>query len=424
MLKFLTLISISIMFSSCSSVYADRVSVLSEKPQRELDLVNENLLLLLAMDYESRGWTANSSDILLRLYQKTDNSNYAYEYLLSLNKSLKYQKVIDEFQRLKLDGDRNIGEYAKALLSLKEFDKAEIQALKIKNRSEMDYKVLAMIYINQGKTDLGLKSYTKGYEISKSPADMQILIKLYSNFNRAEDGIKVLEYHCKNYKFNSTLFQILGKIYMFQNRDEEALEIYKELYKQTNLDQFVLDMITALKNLNRFDDVIKVLEDTKVNDEILLQLYMSMPDNFKKGVELSEKLYKTSGKDIFLIEKAILEYKLDLINGKSSIKQLVGKIEKSVTNLKDSSYLNYLGYLMIENSYRVKDGLELIRLALEIEPDNYYIIDSLAWGQYRTGNCKEAFKTISKVVDKFDKNNIEFSEHLKDIKLCKERKER
>jgi tetratricopeptide (TPR) repeat protein len=55
---------------------------------------------------------------------------------------------------------------------------------------------------------------------------------------------------------------------------------------------------------------------------------------------------------------------------------------------------NALGYSFAERNTRLPEARKLIERALELAPEDYYIIDSLGWVQYREGNLKGAADTL------------------------------
>lgn len=61
--------------------------------------------------------------------------------------------------------------------------------------------------------------------------------------------------------------------------------------------------------------------------------------------------------------------------------------------------LNYLGYSWIDQGKHLKEGMQMIRKAVEQRPDDGYIIDSLGWAYYRTGNYEEAVKQLERAVE-------------------------
>jgi tetratricopeptide (TPR) repeat protein len=67
-------------------------------------------------------------------------------------------------------------------------------------------------------------------------------------------------------------------------------------------------------------------------------------------------------------------------------------------NPTEADILNYLGYSWVDMGRNLDKGLELIRQAVELQPDNGYIVDSLGWAYYRLGNYEEATKHLEKAV--------------------------
>ena len=61
--------------------------------------------------------------------------------------------------------------------------------------------------------------------------------------------------------------------------------------------------------------------------------------------------------------------------------------------------LNYLGYSWIDQGVHLDQGMDMIRRAVEQRPDDGYIVDSLGWAYYRTGNYDEAVKNLERAVE-------------------------
>jgi tetratricopeptide (TPR) repeat protein len=61
--------------------------------------------------------------------------------------------------------------------------------------------------------------------------------------------------------------------------------------------------------------------------------------------------------------------------------------------------LNYLGYSWVDQGVHLDDGMDMIRRAVEQRPDDGYIVDSLGWAYFRTGNYDEAVKNLERAVE-------------------------
>ncbi len=65
---------------------------------------------------------------------------------------------------------------------------------------------------------------------------------------------------------------------------------------------------------------------------------------------------------------------------------------------KSHAALNYVGYTLAEQGRDLDRALELLRRADELDPNQAYIIDSLAWAYFKKGNMDEALKEIRRAV--------------------------
>ncbi len=60
--------------------------------------------------------------------------------------------------------------------------------------------------------------------------------------------------------------------------------------------------------------------------------------------------------------------------------------------------LNYLGYSWVDQGVNLDKGLGMIRRAVELRPNDGYIIDSLGWAYYRLGRYEDATKELERAV--------------------------
>jgi tetratricopeptide (TPR) repeat protein len=60
--------------------------------------------------------------------------------------------------------------------------------------------------------------------------------------------------------------------------------------------------------------------------------------------------------------------------------------------------LNYLGYSWVDKGMHLDEGMDMIRRAVEQRPDDGYIVDSLGWAYFKTGNYDEAVKDLERAV--------------------------
>ena len=52
--------------------------------------------------------------------------------------------------------------------------------------------------------------------------------------------------------------------------------------------------------------------------------------------------------------------------------------------------LNYLGYMLVDHKMRVDEATQMIKKALDADPENGAYLDSLGWAYYQQGKFDEA----------------------------------
>ena len=61
--------------------------------------------------------------------------------------------------------------------------------------------------------------------------------------------------------------------------------------------------------------------------------------------------------------------------------------------------LNYLGYSWIDRGENLERGLKMIEKAVELRPEDGYIVDSLGWAHYRLGDYASAVQYLEKAIE-------------------------
>lgn len=80
----------------------------------------------------------------------------------------------------------------------------------------------------------------------------------------------------------------------------------------------------------------------------------------------------------------------------------------------NASLLNYLGYSWIDRNMELDRGLDLIKRAVELSPDDGYILDSLAWAYFRLGRYEDAVAPMERAIATMASDPL-VNDHLGDI---------
>lgn len=133
------------------------------------------------------------------------------------------------------------------------------------------------------------------------------------------------------------------------------------------------------------------------------QEYPSVPDFF----EIESWVLEDRGQPeqaLEVLEKALAHWPEDedLLYRKGVLLQKLGREDESLAamekivalNPDHADALNFVGYLLAEQGRDLDRALVMIRRAMELKPDNGYIIDSLAWVLFKRGEAQKAWQHI------------------------------
>ena len=87
----------------------------------------------------------------------------------------------------------------------------------------------------------------------------------------------------------------------------------------------------------------------------------------------------------------------------------------------DANAYNSLGYTFVEQNTRLDEAQTLLERALQLEPDNPYILDSVGWYFYRTGDYESALQYLQRSFEILPE--AEVAAHLGEVLWAMDRKE-
>jgi tetratricopeptide (TPR) repeat protein len=391
----------------------------------------ENQYIILALESENQKLYGDAISLYFKLFENTNNYEYLVKYLtLSTN--------IKDFASVKKYASKylieNIKEeeiilrlYIYSLFKLNEKEESIIYGQKLINnyKNEINYQLLASIYLEDKEYLKAYELFDLSYKLTNSSNTLLTLTNIqFNNLFEKDKAIKKLENHIQmsGYDFNLSI-QLLS-FYEKENEKDKLIRVLKNMYfyYKNSDNQFLLNKTKVLfikyvarDNINH---AITFLEENKEEDENLLNLY-KVTNQTQKANDLLDRLYiKTNNLD-YLAQQAI--FKFEMTSDKESIlDEVISKFDKVLENSSNPIYENYLAYILIDFNIDIKRGLVLVKKALETEPNNIAYIDTLAWGEYKLKNCKEAYIQMKKVVDEVGMDDEEIKLHWEQIQECKE----
>ncbi|MDD5156638.1 hypothetical protein [Sulfurimonas sp.] len=416
------LLILSVAFSGCVGKYGKDVKA-NQKMFNE-----EDIYIFAGLNSEQAKENNASSVIFNSLYEKTGRREYFIRSIKNDIEASENERAIwriDEIIGKKINDFELVRFKIVALMNLDRLDEAKELVLKLVANSGTvdDYLLSADIYIKLKEFDTCVKYLESAYlkEHDEKLLD-KISVILYVNLQRKTDAIAQLETHSRVLGCSKIICMRLASFYSNDNNIDGLLSVYLRLYKIEQHKEIGEKILQIYGYKKDFLKMMMFLEESKINDEALLQLYIQQK-NYKKASLLANELYKKIGDINFLGQSAIFEYESsDDKKDKVMVKSIIEKLESVVAIKKDGLYLNYLGYVLIDYELDIKKGIQYIEEALKMEPDSIYYLDSLAWGYYKLNDCKKAGELMDRVIKDDNTNNEEIKIHLDAINKCKKGK--
>ena len=387
--------------------------------------------IVLALESENQKLYNDATSLYFKLFENTNNYEYLVKYLSIATVGKDFESVKKYSKKYMID---NIKEeevilrlYIYALFKLNEKEEALKNGEKLisKYRNEINYQLLGSIYLEDKQYQKAYNLFDMAYQLTNNSDTLLTLTSIqYNNLLDKENAIRRLENHIQmsGYDFNLSI-QLLS-FYEKLNQKDKLIALLKNMffYYKNSENQFLLNKtkILFIKYVAR-DDInlaINFLEENNEEDENLLNLY-KISNQPEKAYELLNRLYLNTDNLDYLAQQAIFEF--EMTNDKESVlTDVITKFEKVLETTSNHIYENYLAYILIDFDIDVKKGLALVKKALEVEPNNIAYIDTLAWGEFKMKNCKEAYVQMKKVVDEIGTDDEDIRLHWEQIKECKE----
>jgi tetratricopeptide (TPR) repeat protein len=170
---------------------------------------------------------------------------------------------------------------------------------------------------------------------------------------------------------------------------DRAIATLEEARRRFPLPQITYGLAIALSNAKRFADALPIFEDAL--QEARASQNEVIDGNFYFN-------YGAAAEQCGLVEKA------------------AGLLKKSIEMdpSKAAQAYNYLGFMWIDRNLNLDEAGEMIKKALEIEPDNGAFLDSLGWYYFKKGEFGKALTELLHSADRISPPDPVVFEHIGD----------
>ena len=259
----------------------------------------------------------------------------------------------------------------------------------------------ALLAANPGNTDL---LYTVG-----------LIAFQLKDYPVAEEKMKQLA-STPTYRDRDGARFVLGQIAEEQKQWPRAIEWYNQIQDGEQALPARLRTANAMAKQGKLDGAIQFLR--KVSDDFPdqqvqitvaeAQLLRDANRNKDAFALLGEALKADPDQPELLYDYALTAERLEKYD------VLEQNLRKLIDARPDHAHAyNALGYSFAERNTRLKEARTLIEKAIELAPEDYFIVDSLGWVQYREGNLKGAAQTLRRAYN--GRPDAEIGAHLGEV---------
>ncbi len=388
----------------------------------EKDPNNAEALSILTSIYLEQNKLEKAIKVLERLAKKNPENPVIY---LELARVYRKKGDFDQARKyyskaLKLEPDNlkillEYGDFLEKIGAFKEAQKIYEEALAQNPEQFHLYEALLKLYVNSNEFEKALELINKLEElVGERPQLLFRKALLLMDLNREKEAEKALEKVLeKKPDFYAALFY-LGIAKEKQGLKEEALKIYQKIPPDSEVFPLALRRIAALTRDPQkvYSLVEKALASQPDNKDLYL-LAASIFDQLDAcdlGLSLMKKGLSQFSEDLDFMSS----YAMLLVctgNDEEVLKVLTPLLKKYPD---DPDLLNFIGYTLADLNRDLDRAEKYIKKALSKKPESGYIIDSLAWVQFRKGKYQEALKNIQKALE-LSPNDPIIHEHYGDI---------
>jgi len=234
------------------------------------------------------------------------------------------------------------------------------------------------------------------------------------DFSVAEENMKRLL--GLGYRDPNGVRYILGQIAEEQKQWPRAIEWYKQIEDGDHALPARLRTANAIAKQGRLEEArafLKHIETENAGEQAQLivaeaQLLREANRHRDAYEMLGKALQKDPDQPELLYDYALTAEKLERFD------VLESNLRKLIQVRPDHAHAyNALGYSFAERNTRLPEAKKLIERALELAPEDYFIVDSLGWVQYREGNLKGAVQTLRRAYN--GRPDAEIGAHLGEV---------
>ena len=334
--------------------------------------------------------------------------------------------------KLLLDGQKKKAQAFFNKIDTQKFSSTRVKELQLYSSLKFNNKTKAKELLES----LSYKDLNqKDYDIKNISSNLEILNPVLTQ----KDGLAEAFYNISSWYYQKDFYKFsifFGKLSLRLRKDFNAMRLllassFELIDLENNADEIVSQVNTKnpyymkfLKLRVSLNDKIKMKNKIK---PLLEELIKNHPKNWELKILLAD-IYRTEKNydgsiNLYsqIIEDVLEENKWSIFYSRGIAYERLNKWEKAEEDLKmamtlqpnDPYVINYLAYSWLDRKMNIDLALNLLEKAVELEPSDGYILDSLGWAHYLSNSYEKSVYFLEKAVS-FLPNDPTLNDHLGD----------
>ena len=254
-------------------------------------------------------------------------------------------------------------------------------------------------------------------QFSKQPEKIDIIIsKVYLQQERIQEAKQILEQLDEQETAYEARYMLALLAYRQENYARSLAYTERIPVSSDNFEEAIYLKIKILQKQFKTDDAITLLENYIKNEASSSPLFYALLSSLYVEQQQEELALSVLQKGVITYPKNHqLHFELGLLLEKSNrTQEAIIEMRKVLELVPDhADALNFIGYSLADQNVHLEEALAYILQAIQLKPDNGFIMDSLGWVYFRLGKLNKATEALEQAIN-LEPNDPHIFDHLGD----------
>ena len=259
---------------------------------------------------------------------------------------------------------------------------------------------IARLEVQATQYDAAEKRYTQILKSQPNALTSRLSLALIqierSKFKQAEQNLNLIN---ENKAYQSVANYYLGVLYQESNQNKKAVQAFEKIEKgnyfldsQLHLAEIYFSEKDITKAFGVLNKITPKNDDEKIKLLRANAIFNTAEGKFTKAISYYDKALEIEPENLEILKaESLIFYNLKEYENYEANLLTILKV-----NNNDIDALNALGYFYVEQKIKLDQARVLLNKAISLEPESYYILDSLGWYYYQVNQFDKSLEYLNK----------------------------